>query len=487
MRVLFLYDDRERTTPAVRQVIGVERYSAIVFRKQRLVDIVRDLLGQVPDVEFVSIASEADAAAMMETLEHVAEDVLVLRLPSCFAPRERELFAQIVRKLRYAPGPAMFSQRIDGEAVALLSRHDTLAVLRAPRGEERRAFFRDLTRRVLVVDNIGGFHDLRDVKGFLGFMIGATEARHFNKVDVEGSVYRKSSRDKAKMRAEYRFFHVAPEAMKRFLLPTFGFVETADAASYAMERMAVPDAALQLVHHSFNPRTFGNLLDLFLEFDATRERRPMGVAAVRQAAREGVLQKTERRLKQLMETPVGIELDRLMGAAGPIGSLADVAARGLRLLERAIERDRTDYLALSHGDPCFSNILYNQDLSLFRLIDPRGGDTAEDCLMHPLYDIAKFSHSVLGGYDFINNGLFELRLDKANRLVLDLEGGGPPAWMRDAFLARIEAAGYSPRLMRTFEMSLFLSMLPLHVDMPRKLPAFCLTACDLIMQLENER
>lgn len=486
MKIYFLYDDRELTPPAIRQIIGVDRFSSVVFRKRRQSLIIHDLMEQVRGVELVTVSDEADCKAFTDLLDHATDQLLVLRIPSFFAPRNPDVFAQIVRKLPYAPGPALFSERIDGENVALLTREDALALLHARSFEARRPILRDLHDRVLMVDNIGGFHDLRDVSGFLSYMIGATEARHFNAINIEGNVYRKSSADRGKMHGEYRFFHIVPETMKRFLLPTFGFTDNGTTASYAMERLAVPDAALQLVHHSFSPRSFDNLMALFFEFDQVRERRPMPAADVRAVAAEAIIGKTVRRLDDLMQTPAGLELDRLMVAAGPIGGIDAIMKRAIPLLERAFHLYPAAELAVSHGDPCFSNILFNQDLSLFRLIDPRGGETVDDCLMHPLYDVAKFSHSVLGSYDFINNGLFDLQLDGTNRLKLELEGGGPPAWMRTAFLERLQGSGYDPRLVRTVEMSLFLSMLPLHIDVPRKLPAFCLIACDLILQLENE-
>jgi hypothetical protein len=483
--VLFLYDDAPVMPPLIRQIINVDRFSAIVRRKRRLGDIIAAAVDGIEHVRFVATAARGNAADL-DVLERLPADTMVLRLPSCIAPSDVAGLQHLVRKLPYAPGTTLLA-RFEDEAVALLDLTDTAALLKITEPRERRAFFAQIAESAVQIDNVAGFTDLRDVNGFLSFMTGATEVRHFNAMQSLAGVYRKSSTDMAKMRAEYRFFHVVPESLKRFLLPTFNYQEQGGSASYEMEKLSVPDAALQIVHHSFTRASFAKLLDSFFDFIATRERRATGAPAVRDAARQEIAGKVDRRLAQLMANPIGERVDQLLRAAGPMGGIADLQARAQTIINRAIDRDPADYLAVSHGDPCLSNILFNGDLGLFRLIDPRGAETLEGTFMHPLYDLAKFSHSVVGGYDFINNGLFECRLDGNNELALELDGNGPPLWMREAFAERVAHAGFDMRAVRAIELSLFMSMLPLHIDVPRKLPAFALTASAIITEMETDR
>jgi hypothetical protein len=326
--------------------------------------------------------------------------------------------------------------------------------------------------------------DLRDLPAFLDYMKDATETRHFNSAQVQAGVFRKSSADKAKMRGEYAYFTAVPEALRRFLLPTFDFREDESGASYAMENLAVPDAALQLVHRSFDIDSFGRLLDRFFSFIAAREERQVGTAAVRDRARVDILGKMDRRLDQFLDTVPGRRLDAILAACGPHGDLGGLRARARAAIEQAIRADETATLATGHGDACLSNILFSRDLGIFRLIDPKGATSLEQTFMHPLYDLSKFSHSILGGYDFINNGLFEIRLDESLHLQLELDGDGPPAWMRTAFSERLRRHGFNLRTIRAYELSLFLSMLPLHADVERKLPAFCMVASSILSELE---
>ncbi|MDZ5650606.1 hypothetical protein [Nitrospirillum sp. BR 11828] len=167
-----------------------------------------------------------------------------------------------------------------------------------------------------------------------------------------------------------------------------------------------------------------------------------------------------------------------------------MAARARHLIDIAIQRDPSTALAIGHGDPCFSNILFDRRTGLMRLIDPRGAKSLDDAWMHPLYDLAKFSHSICGAYDFINNDLFDCQLDGQLVLRLQLQDGGSPADLRALFLEalqdRMPFGEGSLFIVRAYELSLFLSMLPLHVDHPRKLAGFALTAAALIQELEDQ-
>ena len=42
------------------------------------------------------------------------------------------------------------------------------------------------------------------------------------------------------------------------------------------------------------------------------------------------------------------------------------------LLDRAWSKGHEDRIALQHGDPCFSNVLFDKRTGLLKLIDPRG-------------------------------------------------------------------------------------------------------------------
>jgi hypothetical protein len=483
--MLILYDDTSPAPLAIRQIIGVERFADLLRQRRRLADIIEQIALIDEGRRFVRMSDDASRAAGIDMLERAPPGERVFRLPSSLVPGKLDIFARTLQKLPYALDRTMFGGQFDDEATALLSREDALSLLRITDRGERRSFFSGLSAQAMHVGNDMDLVDLRNVEAFLGYMTGATETRHFNKMAQTPGVMRKTSADIAKMRGEYTYFHVVPEPMKRFLLPTFDYVEGTNSASYAMEKLSVPDAAIQMVHHAFDAASFGTLLDAFFAFVGSRGQKTVGAPVARDAARREILGKMNMRLDAFAGTEQGRRVDALMTAGGPHGGLNAMRRRATALIEAAIDADTSNTLAIGHGDPCLSNILFHRDIGLFRLIDPRGAQTLDAAWMHPLYDLAKFSHSILGGYDFINNGLFECQLDTNLGLVLKLERGGTPEWAQAAFLHELSVRGISARVMRAYELSLFLSMLPLHHDNPRKLPAFCLTACTIMDELEH--
>ena len=143
-----------------------------------------------------------------------------------------------------------------------------------------------------------------------------------------------------------------------------------------------------------------------------------------------------------------------------------------------------DYECIGHGDSCFSNILYDRRTRLLKLIDPAGATSAEQLFTNPLYDIVKLSHSILGGYDFVSNGLYDITLGADLRLHLHTPETMYGDYAR-LFLEELGTRGLDPCAIRLLEASLFLSMLPLHQDNPRNVVAFVLIALNILAEVEN--
>ena len=484
MGIVFVYDETGGVPDAIRRIIGADRFGDIVRRKRRLADTVQEMVQASADCQFVRLLDAQQVPELLDRIAKLPGDAMVFRLPSSVVPLATDIFAGLIAKLPYALDPVIYGDPALADPPALLPRDNALALLGEGDPAGRRRFFSGFEGQALRAGNQAQFVDIAEITPFLAFMSGATETRHFNRASQTGGVFRKHSRDTAKMRGEYRFFHIADEPMKRFLLPTFGYAEDAEGASYDMEHLAVPDAAMQLVHNTFDQASFARLMDGFFAFIDARGRSDVGADQVCHIGRRDIAEKLDARVAQLLATPIGQQLDALLGTSGPHGNLAALVSRCHAQLDAGLARSSTAFLALGHGDPCFSNILYNAEIGLFRLIDPRGAESREAGLMHPLYDLAKFSHSVLGGYDFVNGGLAETRLDSQMRLSLAVDRGGPPDWMKQAFRARLAELGWDLRLVRAIEASLFLSMLPLHSDAPEKLPAFCLIAGEILAELE---
>ena len=105
--------------------------------------------------------------------------------------------------------------------------------------------------------------------------------------------------------------------------------------------------------------------------------------------------------------------------------------------------------------------------------------------MDPYYDVAKLSHSICGSYDYFNSDQYEIVMDYDLRLSLkiDADNGKYIGIFRD----HLKKNGFDVRLIRLYEASLFLSMLPLHMDREKKVLGFILNATDILEELENNK
>jgi hypothetical protein len=93
---------------------------------------------------------------------------------------------------------------------------------------------------------------------------------------------------------------------------------------------------------------------------------------------------------------------------------------------------------------------------------------------------------VLGNYDFINHGKFDIEIGETLNFRLQIEDP-PQPWTAQMFLDRLDKAGFEPTLTRLCEASLFISMLPLHIDRPRNVLAFAINAAGILDQLSGTR
>jgi hypothetical protein len=136
-------------------------------------------------------------------------------------------------------------------------------------------------------------------------------------------------------------------------------------------------------------------------------------------------------------------------------------------------------LSIAHGDLCFSNILFDMNSGLFKVVDPRGsfGNGEPSLYGHPLYDLAKLRHSIAGGYDSLAYDLFHLSEVQGTALAYNLTVHKNPVHeeLTSFFDGEVARSGLLPADVAAIEACLFLSMVPLHDENPRRQLAMYLT------------
>ena len=154
------------------------------------------------------------------------------------------------------------------------------------------------------------------------------------------------------------------------------------------------------------------------------------------------------------------------------------------LKERAEQISENGRAAIIHGDFCFSNILFDINGQIARLIDPRGSFGESGIYGDPRYDLAKLRHSINGLYDYIVSDLFELREEGPifeARIFLNQTA----EYLGQAFDKMISEMGYDAREVIFIEALLFISMLPLHRDKPRRQKMMYLRGLELLNEIFN--
>ncbi|SJZ85148.1 hypothetical protein [Pantoea eucalypti] len=480
-KLIIIIDDREFTSGEVCSLVGVRSYGEIILKRRPLFEHFRDALPEWAKQRLVRLKNNDDLAALRSTLESCSEDTAACVIAGRAGFPRADLLTQLVERLPYAEEDftnSLYKPLLVflHNAHHLVDRWKEFAAAPLHMWSESWQDSQRLQSLQLL--------DLGKIREFLSFSSGSTATRHFNEVMIDTYYYTKSSSDKRKMQAEYMFYSLVPERMKPWIIQPFNFKDEGGFASYKMLRYYLADSALQWVHGAFEPDTFAPFIERLLFFISDR---PMQACPKEQSAalaKNLFVTKLEKRVNEFLTMPEGIRINQLASSTSPEIELSHLTNRYLKLFKRFEKSFSFDYRVVGHGDPCFSNILYDQQRYLLKLIDPKGALSEEELWTHPLYDLCKISHSVMGDYDFINNGLYKVGFEDNNNLVLSFNHTNHLN-LKPIFINQVKAMGHDVRIVRLGEASLFLSMLPLHIDYPNKVLAFMLKARQILDEVEG--
>ncbi|MBB6250887.1 phosphotransferase [Nitrospirillum iridis] len=487
MSLTILFDDSRRVPDDVLSMTGVVCFGGLIHGRRTLLRHLQEAAqeaGLSPPVVLTTRAALDEAAERAGAAPASAQ--FLLFPANLAAPSPRGHLTRMLKSLAQAGGNHAWPVRTAADWTGLVLVEQRLAegalgALAQGRLREfvtrRRKDFAAPERAEL------GLIDLRDPAQFVGFLANNFDARHFNSIS-DGPDYTlvKRSRDRAKLRREFEYYGLLPAQQRIYFVQPFDFQDDGETASYRMERLLIADMGIQWVHGVMTPAEFGLFLDRMFSYVAQRPTRPVARPQGRAVMDRLYRDKVVERVALLKSLPAYRDLAPLLSRA--VGGIDALAERYLAAYEASRDRFAADQLVVGHGDLCFSNILYSKTTQLLRFIDPRGVESADALYTDPYYDLAKLSHSILGGYDFINSGQYDVALDADLGLTL-ANNAGDRDWAQGLFRDRLAPAGFDPRLVRLCEASLFISMAPLHIDVPKKILGFALTAQSILDEIER--
>ena len=309
----------------------------------------------------------------------------------------------------------------------------------------------------------------------------ATTERAFNTLVTTRRSVTKSGSKPHKIEAEANWFETLPPPLRVFTPAYLGRSQLDGNPAYDTEYLYLPTLSDLLVFGRLPRQAWERILDACDEFLRLCATYPVTDAGDTAAL---YLDKTLDRLNTYA-IATKISLDQPTRLNGhPLPSLRQM----VRIASAAISPACRLGTTLTHGDFCFSNILYDFRAERVRVIDPRGLDAAGRISAGGdlRYDIGKLHHSAVGQYDTVVAGRFTLAQRSALDIDFTMAETVPTRAVRDAFLAR-GFAGLSRREAASHAVSilLFLSMLPLHEDDPRRQTALLANAMRLFLSLDK--
>ncbi|MDD2038661.1 hypothetical protein NP572_19955 [Pseudomonas putida] len=336
----------------------------------------------------------------------------------------------------------------------------------------------------LTFHTISGWHDLGHVNTYFASRAQITTQRIFNDLRIENGIVWKSGTSNKKIQAESEWFKNLPVALRRYTpqLIDSGICKDNDAPYYVLEYLACSPLNEVFVHGR-NPDFFwGRIFKLMSGFlDDART----CIASTIQEADKAAIEKDSFDLYSVKSyarldeysSIADLDINRTLNYDGKeLGSIAQIAANCIRLT-----LDLPFVPSILHGDFCFSNILFDSRSITIKVIDPRGLNQQEDFTLmgDQKYDLAKACHSVIGLYDFIIAGRYQIEHSLKTGSTIKFRTDERLKKIQDSFLSYEFIPGLKSTDILPLTVLLFLSMLPLHSDRPDRQEAMLLNALRL--------
>ena len=238
-----------------------------------------------------------------------------------------------------------------------------------------------------------------------------TSERVFNELQIEHGCVKKSGFPFSKIDAEWQWFKNLPVGMRIYApnLIDYGQLDSG-APYYKIEYLALVPLNEVYVHGRNSTHYWSNVFELcanFLQDCKLNKSKSEESSALSSSNFIGMIKSLVwARVKMYLEYADHPGLDVINVFNGEtLPSLRFIINDCLSQLKVT-----EDHLTLVHGDFCLSNIFFDSRLDRIKVIDPRGIDfngkkTNQGDLR---YDLAKLSHSIIGLYDYIVAGAYDL-------------------------------------------------------------------------------
>lgn len=469
-KVVIVYDNTVVPNRKIQTIIGNQKYGEIVLKRETLFEKYNKIFEGEECIENVVILNSIeDKEKLIDKLSQY-NDTNFMHIFSNVIYTNKEELSIIIQKACYVEENIVVKSTDTG-IIIYRNLNDYKFFLQNSKMEESK--YGEMESE--------SFVNLEKYNEFLKYISGGFDARFFNSIKSNDNVVIKSSKDKEKMKKEYTYYQLLPDEMKKWMIMPYNYQESEERASYTMERLFVPDLAIRWTHLAIDEDEIRNILEKSFYYIETRKSKKVDKKKAKEVADKLYIDKLLERIKKLKQHKLYPVFDAYIKNGTSYYDIDEVVNEYLTLYNKYCKNE--DELVIGHGDLCFSNMLYNNDVNLLKLIDPKGATKEEELWTDKKYDIAKLSHSVCGLYDFFNCGKYNISLDNNMKFTLKINFDNEK--YKKIFKEYLGENGYDYKEIRICEISLFLSMLPLHMDYPKKVFGFLLNAINIIHEVEE--
>ena len=309
------------------------------------------------------------------------------------------------------------------------------------------------------------------------------QSRFFNSFRINPvlNTITKCSEHNGKLRDELEWYLQVPDELKVLSPRIVSHREEAGRLEIVQEYYGYPTLAELYLYGDLHVDTWVSILRRILSIHKEFRRHP---ATVTKADLKAMyLEKTWQRLDlPCRQDPAWHDLLKRSKISFNGGLLRRHPELEPVLQERVDALTETTIGCVIHGDFCFSNILFDINNQIIRLIDPRGSFGRKGIFGDPRYDIAKLRHSVCSLYDYVVADMFDIQ-EAPDGYTGAVYSDGTPRVVAAVFDRIVREMGYNLDEIRLIEGLLFISMLPLHHGSPRRQQMMFLTGLSLLNEV----
>ena len=450
----FFYIDKEIKNQKLKNFLKLDTYSEIAFQRSSFKEIINNSVKGQLDVTFTE---ESEIQSDEEVSIFWCSNVIFIELAT------QKMF---LSKLLSSPFNLFFGD------------HEGYVYKGTALGLRNFLFHQDHGDLIFLRDE-PNLKSINSIFDFRNIISENSHSRYFNTLIKEGQEFIKESSDIKKLEEEFSFLDNVPASIQSYYVKVSDFKKNKDKASYRMERQSGMDLSIRYITDSISYESLKNIFIILEKYFQSLQ----GIKVIGSRKElDFILNKNEARLIELQSWTEYGRLNEFINNHTIFSSVDSMFSLVNDLLLSNEKSFSSKGSLFSHGDLCFSNMILSEAEDSIVFIDPRGGDSFRT----PYYDLAKISHSLMGGYDHIINNKASICFNSDMTAFLDFDMNKDKS-VKDLFNSFLESGDYKPEIVALVQVSLFLSMLPLHIDDTKKVYMLALRASELISGIKDTK